>query len=422
MKIQVVGINHRDAPIAVREQVALGPELMGRAYQSRETMRGHDGMVILSTCNRTELYVAGDVVLGDILAWWEALTGVPRHAFSEDLFWCQDREAAEHLMRVASGIDSMVLGETQILGQVKSAYQRAQQSGAVGRLHRLFHYAIRAGKRSHSETDIGKNALSLGYAVVELSRKVFGQIDDRRALVVGAGETAKLVARHLHAQRIGALTIANRTRAKAESLAGEMGAQAAGLEDLPRLLSGADIVVSCTSSHTPLITRAMAAEALRGQAHRFRFLFDLAVPRDIEPGVVELSQSIFLYDIDDVTQVVDANLAKRQREVEKVEKLIREEADQFMQEQGASQVGPVIRSLREKAEAIRQEELAHAMARLPNLSDDERAVVADTTRLIMNKFLNDAMVSMRRWGSDDAKHSYLEAVRELFRLADDGLA
>ncbi|MDA8206644.1 MAG: glutamyl-tRNA reductase [Thermaerobacter sp.] len=419
MKILAVGVNHRDAPLAVRERVALGPEMLGRAYAVRDNIRHQDGIVILSTCNRTELYVAGEVLLADVLSWWEGLVGVPRAEFSEALFWLNGIEAAEHLMRVAAGIDSMVLGETQILGQVKDAYQHAVQHGAVGRLHRLFQYAFRAGKRAHSETDIGRNALSLGHAVVELSRKVFGTVEDQSALVIGAGETARLVARHLKAQNVGDLAIANRTRTRAEALAEELGGRVVDLGCLAGAMRRADIIVSCTSAPRPLISREMAQEALRGQSHKFRFFFDMAVPRDIDPGVADLSRSIFLYDIDDVTRVVDANLAKRQREVQKVERLIAEEVVQFQEEMGASQVGPVIRSLREKAESIRQKELEKALNRLPNLSEEERAVVADTTRLILNKFLNDAMVSMRSWGKDEQKRSYVDAVRELFRLADE---
>ncbi len=420
MKIQVVGINHRDTPVAVRERVAFGPELLDKAYASRDTMRHQDGIVILSTCNRTELYVAGDVPLGDILAWWERLVSVPRGEFSDALFWYEDAQAADHLMRVASGIDSMVLGETQILGQVKDAYQLAQQHEAVGRLHRLFQYGFRAGKRAHSETDIGRNALSLGYAVVELSRKVFGSVDDRSALVIGAGETGRLVSRHLAAQGIGQLAIANRTLSRAQELASEVGGRVVKLHDLAEAVRESDIIVSCTSSPEPIISYALAHEALKGQAHKFRFFFDMAVPRDIDPRVAEIGQSIFLYDIDDVNHVVNANLHKRQQEVQRVERLIDDEVAQFQKEMGASQVGPVIRSLRQKAEAIRQEELEKAMNRLPNLSEEERAVVAETTRLIMNKFLNDAMVSMRSWGADEQKHSYVDAIRELFHLAEEG--
>lgn len=419
MTIQVVGVNHRDASLTMRERVAIGPERLDQAYRQSGRIRRLDGIVVVSTCNRTEIYVAGEVELADILAWWERQVGVERAEFSDSLFWLKDSQAVEHLLAVASGIDSMVLGETQILGQVKEAYQEAQRRGAADGLHRLFQYALRLGKRAHSETDIGRNALSLGYAVVELSRKVFGTVSDRSALIVGAGETAELVARHLRSQEVGSLTVANRTLAHAQNLADEIGARAVPLDNLVEEIRRADIIVSCTSSPSPLISRALAAKALKGQAHTFRFFFDMAVPRDIDPEVAELSRSIFLYDIDDVRRVVDANLEKRRREVLKVERIIAEEVAQFQEEMGAGQVGSVIRSLRDKAETIRQQELEKALNRLPNLSEEERAVVADATRLILNKFLNDAMVSMRSWGRDDQKRSYVDAVRELFRLGDE---
>ncbi len=417
-KIQVVGVNHRQAPLTVRERVAVGPELLERAYQRHPPIRHQEGLVIVSTCNRTEIYVAGDCTLGDVLSWWEQLVGVPRAEFADVSFWYQDTEAVSHLMRVAAGLDSMVLGETEILGQVKDAYQTAQHFQTVGRLHRLFHDALRVGKRARSETDIGRNALSVGHAVVELSGKVFGSVKGRTALVIGAGNTAQLVARHLAAQDLSRLFIANRTRANALALVDELGAAYVALADLAAAIGRADIIVSCTSSAQVVISRAMALDALRGHAHQLRFFFDLAVPRDIDPDIANLSRNIFLYDIDDVTRVVDVNLKKRQREVAKVERIIQEEVAQFQEQIGASQVGSVIRSLRQKAETIRVQELEKAMRRLPNLSDDERLVVDETTRLILNKFLNDAMVSMRSWGQDEQKRSYVDAVRELFRLTD----
>lgn len=420
MKIQVAGINHKDAPVTIRERVAIGPDRLAEGYRTRDTIRHQDGLVVVSTCNRTEIYVSGNVVLGDILAWWENLVQVPRADFSSVLFWAENDEAATHLMRVASGVDSMVLGETQILGQVKEAYELSQSFGAAGSLHRLFQYALRAGKRAHSETGISQNALSMGYAVVELAKKVFGTLHDRRVLIVGAGDTAQLVARHLASQPIGSLVVANRTRKRAEELAHELRGRVSSLSQLDTEMRQADIVVSATSAPFPLITRDMAASALRGQSDKFRFFFDLAVPRDIDPAVQELGRGVFLYDIDDVRHVVSANREKREREVFKVERLIGEEVIRFQEEMGASQVGPVIRSLRDKAEAIRQAELARAMHRLPNLTDEEREVVAETTRLIMNKFLNDAMVSMRSWGKDEQKRSYVDAVQELFHLTDEG--
>lgn len=420
MRIQVVGLNHRQAPLVIRERVAFGPELLEAAYRQVHELRHQEGVVILSTCNRTEIYVAGEVELADILAWWEQLTGVPRGEFSDALLWYQGADAIRHVMRVAAGLDSKVLGETQILGQVKDAYHLAQRYGAVGRLHRVFHYALRAGKRAHAETDISKNALSLGYAIVELTRKVFGNLAPLTAVVIGTGETGELVARHLSAQGIGRLLLVNRTSARAQGLAEELGAEVWPFDNRLEALKEAQVVVSATSAQEPVITADMVRQAIAGHGQALRFFFDLAVPRDVEPEVGQLGENVFLYDIDDVQSVVRANLRHRQLEVAKVERLIEEEVKELENELGASQVGPVIRSLRQKAEAIRQAELAKALNRLPNLSEEEREVVAETTRLILNKFLNDAMVSMRQWGADEAKASYVEAVRELFRLTDEG--
>lgn len=421
MQIQVVGLNHRDAPLAIRERVAFTPELLQRGYQKVREIAQQEGMVILSTCNRTEIYLAGGVELTDILAWWERLVGIERGQFSDALYWYQNRAATEHLFRVASGIDSMVLGETQILGQVKDAYQLAQKFETTGTLHRVFQAAFRAGKRAHAETEIGHHALSTGYAVVELAKKVFGSVSGLSALVVGAGETAELVSRHLSSQHVGRLLIANRTRERAERLAQQIGAEVIGLEDLVRAMREVDIIVSSTSAERSIITRSMAERAFKGQTQRFRFFFDLAVPRDIEPSIAQLGQGTFLYDVDDVRSVVDANLSQRQREVSRVERIIREEQDALHGALGAREVGPLIRSLRAKAETIRQGELTRALNRLPNLSEEEKLVVQDTTRLIMNKFLNDAMVSMRSWGGDADKASYVAAIRDLFHLNDEGL-
>jgi glutamyl-tRNA reductase len=419
LKIQVVGINHRDAPLMVRERVALTPDQIERAYARRQQMAGQEGLVILSTCNRTEFYVAGDVPLDTILAFWESLVLVPREEFVKALFWAEGPQAADHAMRVAAGIDSMVLGETQILGQVKAAYQMAQAVGAVGRLHRLFHYALRAGKRAHHETEIGRNALSVGHAVIELAKKVFGSLERKTALVIGAGEMGQLVARHLNTQSLARLYIANRSLARSESLARELGAQPLALPEVPTVIGQADVVVSCTTAPGMVVTREMVQSALEGRLNEFRFFFDLAVPRDIDPAIGRLSATIFLYDVDDVMRVVDANRAKRERAVAAVEQLIVEEVQAFQEEMGASEVAPVIRSLRNKAEAIRQAELKKAFSRLPSLTEEERAVVAATTRLMMNKWLNDPMVAMRRWSTDDQKQPYIQAVRELFRLGDD---
>lgn len=420
MQIQVVGLNHARAPIAIREQVGFTSDMLAEAYRQADRLSHQEGLVVLSTCNRTEIYVAGPVALADILAWWERMTGIDRGDFSDYLYWHQGSEAIRHLLRVATGLDSMVLGETQILGQVKDAYQKSQEYGQAGRLHRIFHYALRSGKRAHAETGIDHNALSMGHAVIELIKKVFGELDGITALVVGSGDMGRLVARHLAAQGPRRLMIANRTREKAHVLAQDVGGEVADFSALASAIREADVIVSATSAPAPVISYAMARTALRGQGQRLRFFFDLAVPRDVEDRVATLGSGVFLYDVDDVKGVVESNLAQRQREVVKVERIIREEEEALMEELGASQVGPVIQRLRAKAEAIRQRELEKAMTRLPDLTAQERLVVEDTTRLILNKFLNDAMVSMRQWGADDGKASYIEAIRDLFRLDEDG--
>ncbi len=417
MQIQVVGINHKTASLKVRARVGMTPDQIAEAYQRIGELRGNTGVVILSTCNRTEVYVAGNVSYAAILTWWGQIVGIERGEFSDALFWYTDHRAFDHIFRVAAGLDSMVLGETQILGQVKAAYELSQRYGTAGGLHRIFRFALTVGKRAHAETGISHNALSMGHAVVELARKVFEDLKKMHAVVIGAGEMGALVARHLVAAHVGELVIVNRTGEKAEALANELGVSQAPWSQMPTLLRSADIVVTATNAGEILLSESMFRTAVRGQNQRLRFLFDLSVPRNIDGRIAKLGTGIFLYDVDDVTAVVQANLVQRQKEALKVEKIIQEEIGALNDELAASQVGPVIRQLRSKADAIRTEELARAMNRLPHLTPAEKDVVADTTRLILNKFLNDAMVSMRAWAADGDKQEYINAVRELFNLA-----
>ncbi len=418
MQIQVVGINHKTASLKIRARVGLTPDLIAQAYQRVEELRDNQGVVILSTCNRTEIYVAGSVPYAAIVQWWGNIVGVDRGEFSDAVFWYADDRALDHLFRVAAGLDSMVLGETQILGQVKAAYEVSQRYGTARALHRLFRSTLTVGKRAHAETGISQNALSMGHAVVELARKVFGDLHRTRAVVIGSGEMGTLVARHLMGSGVGNLTLVNRTVPKARELAEELGSDYAGMEQVPQLMRTADIVVTATNASEFLLTDQMVRTAIRGQSQRLRFLFDLSVPRNMDPAIAKLGSGMFLYDVDDVEAVVQANLAHRQKEAGKVEKIIQEEILALKEELAASEVGPVIRQLRSKADAIRVAELEKAMNRLGNLSATEKAVVADTTRLILNKFLNDAMVTMRSWAAEGDKQDQIEAVRELFKLTE----
>lgn len=419
MQIQVLGLNHQTAPVEIRERVSLGTDQIVEAYRNHRHDPRMSGVVVVSTCNRTELYVAGRATLADILSWWESLVGVPRGDFVDHLYWHSKTEAYAHLFRVAAGLDSMVLGETQILGQIKAAYQLAVEHQAVGPLHRLFQYASRVGKRAHAETGISQNALSVGHAVVELARKVFGDMAPLTALVIGAGETGSLVARHLSFSGVGNIMVTSRTVDHADRLAREVGGSGVGFDQLTPALRQADLIVSATSAPYPIITVDRAREAFKGQTQRLRFVFDLAVPRDVEPETARLGSGIFLYDVDDIDHIVEANQRQRQKEAIKVERIVQEECEAFEEELGASEVGPIIRSLREKTELIRQNELAKIMHRLPSLTPEQRAVVEEATRIMMNKFLNDPMVSMRRWGNDGAKTVYVDAIRDLFRLRED---
>lgn len=404
--IQVVGLSHVTAPVRVRERVAVSRDALPPLYRS---FRHGSGLVVLSTCNRTEFYAAGGVTLSDLLALWEEASGVPREEFSPYLYWHRDDEAVLHLFRVAATLESMIVGEAEILGQVRAAYQEAAAAGAAGALHRVFQAALKAGKRAKTETGIGRNALSVGHVVVELAERVFGALRPLDVMVIGAGETARLVARHLREAGVGEIVIANRGRTAAESLARSVGGRALALEDLASGLRAADLVVAATGGSKTLVTRSLAETAYAGQSRRVRFLFDLSVPRAIAPDVARSAREIFVYDIDDVREVVEKNRRERMKEADRVERIIAEEMRRLQQDLGAGDAGDVIRSLREKAETIRRGELERAWAKLPGLDDHERHQVELATERMINKLLNDPMVRLRQG-------QYLEAVAELFRL------
>jgi len=324
-----------------------------------------------------------------------------------------------HLFSVAAGLDSMMFGETQILGQVKDAYQTAQAAGVVGRLHRVFLAALRVGKRAHAETGISENALSVGYAGVELARKVFGELGGVTALVIGAGDMGTLVARHLRGAGVGRMWVMNRTPERAQSLAAELQAAAVPFERLADNVAGADLVVSSTAHPDILVSEAMVRRGLRLRRGRPWLFLDLSVPRNVAPGVERLHDSVFRYDIDDLKTVVDINRARREREADQVRRIVAEEEERLQADLDVSQVGPLIRSLRDKADSIRRAELERVYQRLPGLSEREKQVVARATELMVNKILNDPMVSIRGWAERPEGSLYLSALKELFRLDEE---
>ena len=359
MAFNILGINHKTAPVALREKVAFGEERLLAALRTLRQQAGVVEAVILSTCNRTEVYWAGSASGAELSQWLERHHGHDLDLASS-LYVHQEQRAVEHAFTVASGLDSMVLGEAQILGQLKDAYRVAQEAGSTGpALNKLFQAAFSAAKRVRSQTRIGENAVSIASAIVSLARRVYSDLSAHTALMVGAGEMNALAARHFMSAGVKRMVIANRTLARAQSLAAELKADAAGLDDLERELAQADIVISCTASLVPLITKSAVEVAIRARRRRPIFMVDLAVPRDIEAAVADL-EDVYLFSIDDLQQLIDENRQQREVAAGGARLLIDEEVARFLSESRAHDAGPAIRALRQQADGIRLQTVEQA--------------------------------------------------------------
>jgi glutamyl-tRNA reductase len=363
MAVTILGLNHRTAPVALREKVAFTEDRLVAALRALLQEQGVAEVLILSTCNRTEVYWAGSASGNELSEWL-----VRHHDVSLDLtsnlYVHQEQQAVEHAFNVASGLDSMVLGETQILGQLKDAYRVAQESGSTGpHLNKLFQAAFATAKRIRSQTLIGANSVSLASATVSLARRVYADLSAHTALMIGAGDMIALTARHFATAGVKRMVIANRTLSRAQTLAEELKGHAVDLQNLDQELAEADIVISCTASPTALITKTAAAAALRARRRRPIFMVDLAVPRDIEPEVSEL-EDIYLFSIDDLQQLVEEHRQQREAAAGGARRLIGEEVARFLGEIRAKEAGPAIRALRQQAEAIRGQTLESAQRML----------------------------------------------------------
>ena len=421
MQLLAVGLNHNTAPVSLREQLAFAPEQLGqavvaaRSWFERIDHRGSDEAAILSTCNRTELYAASQVP-DPLAAGAHFLADFHKLNYAElrpHLYLLPQHDAVRHTFRVASGLDSMVLGETQILGQIKDAIRTADEAGGLGTyLHQLFQRSFSVAKEVRSTTEIGAHSVSMAAAAVRLSQRIFDKIAEQNVLFIGAGEMIELCATHFAAQNPKTITIANRTLDRGELLAHRFGGRAIRLAELQDKLHLYDIVISCTASSLPLIGLGMVERAIKARRHKPMFMVDLAVPRDIEPEVGRLNDA-FLYTVDDLGKVVQTGMENRQAAVAQAEAIIETRVQSFMHWIDDRAVVPVIQSLQENGEALRQLELERARKMLAK-GEDIDAVLEALSKGLTAKFMHGPQQALHRAQGEERAH-LAELLPQLFR-------
>ncbi|SDB28122.1 glutamyl-tRNA reductase [Pseudidiomarina indica] len=398
MTIFALGVNHKTASVALREQVAFTPEQLHQALPALREQTGVAEAVILSTCNRTELYCHGATSTDMLLGWLAGYHRIPLEQLREHCYAYQDDAAIEHLMAVASGLDSLVLGEPQILGQVKQAYQFARNQASVGTvMERLFQSTFRVAKTVRSETKVGENAVSVAFAAVNLARQIFAELPQSRVLLVGAGDTAELVAQHLTEHGVQQLMVANRTLERAQVVANRFQGQAHTLGELPELLPQADIVISSTASPLPIVGKGLIEKALKERKRRPILLIDLAVPRDIEEQVNELDGA-YLYTVDDLQGIITENLRNREEAAEEAKVIIAEHTEAFSAWLRQLDHVDVIRDYRQRVQQMAQEQLQRAHNQLTSGKSPE-AVLQELTQRLTNQFLHQPTQLMREAGA-----------------------
>lgn len=416
MQLFALGLNHHTAPLSIREQVAFRPERLVQALADLVQAKPVKEAAILSTCNRTELYFATQQpqYAAD---WFAEYHRVALKDISPYLYTFPQRDAIRHVFRVASGLDSMVIGEPQILGQMKDAVRQAEEAGTLGAtMHKLFQRTFSVAKEVRSTTAIGANIVSMAAAAVHLSERIFERVSDQKVLFVGAGEMIELCAAHFGGAKPRRLTIANRTQSRAEDLAARFGGDVIRLDQVGEALAGYDIVVSCTGSPLPIIGLGMVERALKVRRHRPMVMVDLAVPRDIEAEVVGLDD-VFLYTVDDLAQVVDSGLESRQAAVVEAETIIDERVDGFLHWLDSRDTVPTIRALRSHADALRRAELERAL-RLLSRGDDPQKVLEVLSHGLTNKFMH-APTRFLNDAEGDQRGDSAELVQRIFNLHRD---
>ncbi|HUF90937.1 MAG TPA: glutamyl-tRNA reductase [Candidatus Limnocylindria bacterium] len=423
MTLFVAGLSHRNAAVALRELLAVEEDKLRELLHDLQATGVLREAVLLSTCNRVELYGVAEAPGAARSAVFRYLCrhrGVDPALVEPVLYTHEDEDAVRHAFRVASSLDSMMIGEPQILGQVKDAFALAQACEVVGpALHTLFMQAFTVAKKVRTETEIGRHAVSVAFAAVELARKIFTTLEGKSVLLLGAGKMSELAARHLVEQGAFPIYVVNRTWGRAQELARALAGTAVPFDELDTAMAAVDIVIASTAASEPVVTRAAVQRAMQSRRGRALFFIDIAVPRDVEAGVGTLDD-VYCYDIDALRQVVDANIRERVREAQRAEGLVEREVARFAARRRDVEVIPTIVSLRERLEEIRLGEVRKTLARLPEASVETRAAIDALSNAIVNKILHAPVTKLRESSRAGASRSWLELVHELFALGRRG--
>lgn len=419
MNILVVGLNYRTAPVEIRERFSVSDQLLNSSLQELSSSNHLLETVVLSTCNRTEIYaVANEAEFGqdEIIDFLATASGISREVFFPFLYIYYDQMAVRHLFRVTCGLDSMVLGETQILGQVRDAFLHAQMSKTTGStFNQLFKRAVTLAKQAHSETEIGRHAVSVSYAAVELAKKIFEELSDKTILIIGAGKMSELTAKHLYSSGATRVLVVNRTFERAKELADKFEGHAFELKSLDFAMKEADIVISSTGASSYVVMKEQVAHVMKHRRNRPLFLIDIAVPRDLDPEINKLP-NVYLYDIDDLEGVIAANLEERKKEADKISVMLEEELAAFRQWQTEQAAVPLIAALREKANGIQNSVMESLQNKLPNLTDKELVHLQKHTMSIVNQLLREPIQQLKEMATEPQAELYLEAFSRIFGL------
>jgi glutamyl-tRNA reductase len=415
MLLSVIGVNHRTASVEVREKLAVSDAVLPQALRELAESPGVDEVALLSTCNRTEIYsIIDNAEQRTVASWLGRFHGMQLSDLEAYLFECKEVDAVRHVLRVAAGLDSMVLGEPQILGQLKDAYKTAVDQHVVGkRLNKLFQHAFHVAKRIRTDTEIGSSPVSVAFAAVRLAQQIHGDLNRCTALLIGAGDTIELTANHLAENGLARLIVANRTIERAQSLAGKYGGFAIQLDDLGRHLAEADIVVSATASSQPIVHRETVEQAIKARRRRPVFMVDIAVPRDIEPSVSTLPD-VYLYSVDDLQAVVQNNIRSREVAATQANEIVASQANRYLDWLKTNDATNTIQEMRLAGDTLRQQLLTQARQRLANGEDPEEVLNA-VTNLLVNKLMHNPTVRLRDAGAN-GHEEFIAMARTLFDL------